>query len=80
MDNQNLIEHLLTHFRLIVKELPRSTEHMFILINMQIMNVHGCDGTDIQCGEAKLNRTFHLSVYENISTITRMKNIHYYHL
>ena len=30
----------------------------------------------IQQGEAKLNRTFHLSPNENISTIARMKNIH----
>ena len=31
----------------------------------------------IQRGEAKFNRTFHLSPNENIFTIARMKNIHY---
>ena len=46
-----------------------------------------CDGTDIfmswkikcsiQRGEAKLNRTFHISPNENICTIVRMINIHY---
>ena len=51
------------------------------------MNGYECNGTDIfmrlkiecsiQRGEAKLNRTFHLSLNENISTIARMKNIHY---
>ena len=51
------------------------------------MNDYECDGTDtfiswkiecsIQRGEAKLNRTFHLSPNENICTIARMKNTHY---
>ena len=46
-----------------------------------------CNGTDIfirrqmersiQRGEAKLNRTFHLSLNENACTIARMKHIHY---
>ena len=31
----------------------------------------------IQRGEAKLNRTFHLSPTENIYTIARMQNNHY---
>ena len=31
----------------------------------------------IQRGEAKLNRTFHLSLNEDICTIGRMKDIHY---
>ena len=31
----------------------------------------------IQRGEAKLNRTIHLSPNENICTIPRMKNVHY---
>ena len=51
------------------------------------MNGYECEGTDIfekckmecsiQQGEAKLNRTFHLSTNENICIITRMKNIQY---
>ena len=49
------------------------------------MNGYECDGTDIfmriewsiQQGEAKLNRTFHLSPNENICTIARMKAIQY---
>ena len=54
---------------------------------IQIMNGYGCDGTDIfirckiecsiQRGEAKLNRTFHLSLNENICAVARIKNIHY---
>ena len=49
------------------------------------MSGYECNGTDIfmrwkiecsiQRGEAKLNRTFHLSPNENIYTIARMKNI-----
>ena len=51
------------------------------------MNGYECDGKDLSCGErwnmyiqrgeAKLNRTFHLSPTENMCTIARMKNIHY---
>ena len=47
------------------------------------MNCYECDGMNIfmrgktecstQPGEAKLNRTFHLSPNENICTIARMK-------
>ena len=53
-----------------------------------MMNGYECDGSDIfilwkmECsilrGEAKLNRTFHLSQNENICTITQMKNIRTY--
>ena len=55
--------------------------------SMQIINGYECDGTDIfmrrkieysiQRGEAKLNRTFHLSPNENICATARMKNIQY---
>ena len=51
------------------------------------MNGYECDGTEIfsrrkmecslQRGEAKLNRTFHISPDENICTIAGMKNNHY---
>ena len=61
---------------------------LIVLVNIQIMNGYECDGTDIfirwkmecsiQRGEAKLNRTFHLSPKENIMyTIARIKDIHY---
>ena len=54
------------------------------------MNVfHSCDGTDIfmrgkikssiQQGEAKLNRTFNLSLNENIRTIALI-TIHYLYI
>ena len=55
--------------------------------NTQIMNGFSCDGTDIfmrckvkcsiQRGEAKLNRTYHLPLNQNMCAIARMKNFNY---
>ena len=67
-------------------DLPNA-EQVNRINSIQIMNVYGCNCTNIfirwkmkcsiQRGEVASNGTFHLSPNENICSFARIKNIHY---